>query len=114
MLANEPSVLLPTQQPRRASSSPQTSLTPCLPHFREKLEKELLSVEAIDIFLNSLSCRTAKQYQPFVNQWIKYCQVSNIDLYTASITKGIEFLTKLFNSGDLGYSSLNTARSALS
>ena len=85
-----------------------------MPHFREKLEKELLSKEAIGILLNSLSCGTAKQYQPFVNQWIKYCQVSNIDPYTASVTKGIEFLTKLFNSKDLGYSSLNTATSALS
>ena len=49
-----------------------------------------------------------------VNQLIKYCQHSNIDPYTASVTKGIEVLTKLFNSRDLGYSSLNTARSALS
>ena len=51
--------------------------------------------------------------KPFVSQWIKYSQVSNIDPYTAPVTKGIELLTKLFNSRDLGYSSLHTARSAL-
>ena len=117
MLANEPIVLPPRKDLLYLPNNPEEIHplhTSCLPHFREKLEYELLSEEAIGILLNSLSSGLAKQYQRFVSQWTEYCHVFYIDRYTASVTKGTEFLTKLFKSKDLGYSSLNTAGSALS
>ena len=64
--------------------------------------------------MNSVSLATMKQYRPVIKQWAIFCSNSSIDPFTASVTDGIEFLTTLFYSKDIGYSSINTARSALS
>ena len=78
-----------------------------------RLENSSLSKETIDIIMISLSLGTMKQYGPVIKQWVIYPN-SSIDPFTVSITDGIEFLTVLFYSKDIGYSSLNTARSAIS
>ena len=83
-------------------------------YFRKSLESSSLSKEAIDIVMNSLSLATMKQYRPVIKQWVIFCSNSSIDPFTASATDGIEFLTTLFYSKDIGYSSVNTVRSALS
>ena len=83
-------------------------------YFRKSLESSSLSKEAIDIIMNSLSLATMKQYRPVIKQWVIFCSNSSIDPFTASVTDGIEFLTTLFYCKDIGYSSVNTARSALS
>ena len=56
---------------------------------------------------------TTKQYRSYLLRWADFCQRENIQPYNPGITKAIEFLTELFNSG-VGYSAINTARSALS
>ena len=49
----------------------------------------------------------------YITKWLKFCSDNSIDPDSANIESGIEFLTYLFKS-NLGYSAINTARSALS
>lgn len=56
---------------------------------------------------------TSKQYRTFLERWQTYCSNRKINYLQPGINDAIEFLVSLYDSG-LGYSSLNTARSALS
>jgi hypothetical protein len=56
---------------------------------------------------------TSKQYQVYLERWQKFCSRKNIDVLQPRVGEGIEFLVSLYKSG-LGYSAINTARSALS
>ena len=66
-----------------------------------------ISTKAKDIIM--VSWRT-KQYGVYLKQ---FCKSKGINLLDASVENGINFLATLFTSG-LGYSAINTARSALS
>jgi len=52
-------------------------------------------------------------YSGYINQWKTYCSVLKVDYIHATVPNGLAFLQSLFSKG-LGYSALNTARSALS
>ena len=82
--------------------------------FRQSLID--ISVEAKTLIMNSWSDSTKKNYKPYIKEWMLYAKSRNIDVLSAksSINAGIDFLTHLFNVKKLGYSSVNTARSALS
>ena len=56
---------------------------------------------------------TSKQYQTYLQRWEKYCQSNGLGKVEATVANGIDFLATLFSPG-LGYSAINTARSALS
>ena len=56
---------------------------------------------------------TTKQYQTYLTKWLSYCSENADDVFRPGINQGVEFLVTLFRSG-LGYSAVNTARSALS
>lgn len=54
-----------------------------------------------------------KQYQTFIKRWFQYISERKIDPFSPSVNNVLEFLTVLFNN-ELSYSSINTARGALS
>jgi hypothetical protein len=54
-----------------------------------------------------------KLYSGYISQWKNYCSSRNLNYIHASVASGLAFLQSLFLRG-LGYSALNTARSALS
>ena len=56
---------------------------------------------------------TGKQYHIYLSRWEEFCKSRNINKFSASIENGIDFLASLYEKG-LGYSAINTARSALS
>ena len=56
---------------------------------------------------------TGKQYHSYLERWEKFCSQNAIVENEASVENGIEFLASLYKDG-LGYSAINTARSALS
>ena len=56
---------------------------------------------------------TTKQYHTYLKKWLLYCKENAVDVFRPGVTQGVEFLVSLFHSG-LGYSAVNTARSALS
>ena len=56
---------------------------------------------------------TTKQYNVYLKKWISYCKTFAIKQFKPKLCHVVEFLSKLYDSG-IGYSAINTARSALS
>lgn len=72
--------------------------------FRQKLEKS---------WRKSWRKSTRDQYDVHFRKWMLFCSKRNVDPHDISVGNVIRFLTHLYNAG-LGYSSINTARCALS
>ena len=81
--------------------------------IRSALNDKGFSPQSIDIILKSWRDSTKKQYLTYVHKWIQFCNMHNLNIFTADIAHILEFLTDLVNTG-LTYSAINTARSALS
>ena len=56
---------------------------------------------------------TQKQYKTYFEKWLLFCREREVDYCSPPISAALEFLIGLYAQG-LGYSILNTARSALS
>lgn len=72
-----------------------------------------MSEKSITIILNSWRKTTQKQYEVHIKKFINFCSEKKFNVLKPSVNNTIEFLTNLHEKG-LGYSSLNSARSALS
>ncbi|CAD6208180.1 GSCOCG00010434001-RA-CDS, partial [Cotesia congregata] len=84
----------------------------CRSIVRSGLLKRNVPEDTIDIMIASLSENSIKQYDVCLKKWFHYCQEKGIDLYEASVSEVLEFLTNLFkNSSQCG--SLNSCRAAL-
>ena len=84
-----------------------------MPLISTKLAGYHLSHSAQHLLLSSWRPGTLRQYKYPLQRWEKFCAQNNIDQLQPLIPNVIEFLTSLFDSG-VGYSAINTARSALS
>lgn len=84
-----------------------------VPLIRKQLNNTGVSAAAQEVIMASWWQGTLKQYNTFLAKWELFCRNNKISPSQAITEDGIEFVTSLFNSG-LGYSALNTARSALS
>ena len=73
-----------------------------------------LSSDAKMLIQNCWSEGTIKQYQVYLNHWLSYCRDKGISPITLNVSEGINFLSELYLKRNLGYSAVNTARSALS
>ena len=87
--------------------------SPSLSLIRESLAKYNLSSSAKDVLMASWREGTSKQYHTYLKRWKQYCDDKDIDLFQPGVHNGVEFLVSLYKAG-LGYSAVNTARSALS
>lgn len=67
---------------------------------------------ALDIMMVSLSESSIKQYDTCLKKWYNFCLCKSIDMFRASASEVILFLTTLFESG-AQYGTLNSCRSAL-
>ena len=84
-----------------------------MPYVQEQLQKLGLSPDTIDILMASWRKSTGKQYKTYLSQWVTYCKNKQLDVTHGTINDGLHFLTLLYKQG-VGYSAINTARSALS
>ena len=84
-----------------------------MPLVREQLQKLGLSPDTIDILMASWRKSTGKQYTTYLSRWVTYCKNKQLDVTHATINDGLDFLTLLYKQG-VGYSTISTARSALS
>ena len=85
-----------------------------LPLVRDRLDHNTkLGSLAKDIIMASWRSGTGKQYQSYLSRWESFCKEQGIHHTTATVEIGIDFLASIFQPG-LGYSAINTARSALS
>ena len=100
-------------QPSEGNSSNLAQVgLPSLSLIREGLNHYELSQCAKDVLMASLREGNSKQYQTYLTKWQQYCRERNIDIFEPSIANGIEFIVSLYKAG-LGYSAINTVRSAL-
>ena len=81
--------------------------------IREQFQNRGLSATATEILDAAWRAGTRKQYDRYLEKWRQYCCKRNINPFSSTVEEGINFLAELFETG-LGYSGLNTARSALS
>ena len=97
----------------RNSSNPEKITPNSMSIVRTQLQKSGISEEITDTIMSSWREGTRNQYESVLKQWIIFCSERNESTVPKSARQLLEFLQKLFNKG-LGYSSLNTARSAIS
>ncbi|ODM87763.1 Tyrosine recombinase XerD [Orchesella cincta] len=69
--------------------------------------------ETVNLILNSITTSSWRQYQPTLLKWQGFCRKRNVSPFEFNVQLTSDFLLQLFNS-NVGYGSINTARSALS
>lgn len=84
-----------------------------LQDLREKLKNDGFNNEALDLIMGSWRPATSRLYDRFIEKWKMYALNHNIDPCNPAINNVANFLAGLFGDG-MSYSSLNSARSALS
>ena len=104
-----------TNSPRRQQTeeSVEKDDPGCFSGLRECLKSAGIPENTANIILSSWRGNTQKQYGTYLKKWIKFCDRSKIDKFQPSIADLLKFLTELHDSG-LGYSAVNTAKSAIS
>ena len=80
---------------------------------RQALQRQKLPQRAVDIIMKSWRSGSQKQYATYLNRWIAFCHDRATSVFCRDIHVVLDFLVTLADSG-LGYSAINTARSALS
>ena len=76
-------------------------------------ESKLMSRDALEKLSASWRMGTEKRYNSHVERFVPFCRERFTDPIQATTEMGIEFLTEYFKTG-VGYSSVNSARSAFS
>ena len=96
----------------RGSSLSQETSFDCLRIVRQSYETQGFSQKATSIILQSWRQGTTKQYSSFryIKRWTTYCRQKQIDTVSATVPQALDFLVET----GVGYSALNTARSARS
>lgn len=84
-----------------------------VPTVRKCLREQGVSEAGTNIILASWKPGTGKQYHPHIKRWTQFCGRWNINPLNPSVSNIINFLSDTFNR-NVGYETLNTARSALS
>jgi len=96
----------------KTSSSTQSTTAVGLRLLRKSLKAKGIQGQTAKIVLASWRDSTRKQYASYLARWVSFCDRRKIDPLRATVSDVLTFLTELFNKG-LGYSALNTARSAV-
>ena len=107
----EPSLNTTSQQ--RSTPSLQAVKVDGLHGLRKSLQQRNISEKAATIILQSWSHGMQKQYKLYIKQWIDFCCERQADPYNPPLTTVLDFLVNLQEKG-LSYTTINTARSAIS
>ena len=118
MLIQPPRLLLKKENllrlPHSDTSHPlwqKMQLMACLVSGKASKQQEFQ--KKLEVSLQSWRKSTRNQYGVHYRKWTTFCCERKIDPHDISVNNVLKFLTFLFESG-LGYSSINTARSAIS
>ena len=102
-----------TKQPTGTPPTSQETVSDSMSLVRRYLNGKGLSTTATTVMEQSWRSGTRKQYATYLQKWRRYCGSRGIDPICPSVEDGINFLAELYESG-IGYSAINTARSAVS
>lgn len=86
----------------------------CMRYIRRYLKNCDIPKRARKLICESWRPNTKKSYSTFIKKWIDFCIERNFNPLAPDVNKLLDFLTCLFYDEKLSYSSLNTARSAVS
>ena len=103
----------PAEQTRSASQPPPDALSTGMYYLRRSLHIKGILGDAAELCIKGWRESTVRQYAPFLRQWEQYCQELAEDPFSPSQAAVVNFLSKLYRENK-GYSSINTARSAIS
>ena len=109
MLQNPPD----TVSQRCTSPLEEPAAVNSLQTLRRTFEQRGISSQATDIIIQSWTSGTRKQYQPYIKKWLEFCHGRENNPYDLPIATVLDFVVSLHEKG-LGYSTLNTYRSAIS
>ena len=98
----------PTSTPTAQQATPNG-----LSALRESFTQFNVSPDVTKILMASWRVGTQKQYKTYIEKWLAFCHQRGITYSSPKINEGLDFLMTLYNQG-LSYSTINTARSALS
>ena len=96
-----------------ATSTTQNPASDGLSFIRNTFAQQDLSSVITGILMASWRTGTKKQYKTYVERWLAFGRERKINHSSPKIGEALQFLMSLYNQG-LTYSTINTARSALS
>ncbi|XP_067668322.1 uncharacterized protein [Haliotis asinina] len=114
---SRPSASIPDTPPsskRVYETSTQQNETCSVSCIRQSLTRRGVSDRAACVILQSWRKSTTNQYSTYIRRWIEFSNKREIDTLCPSVSEVLDFLAELYELHNLGYSALNTARSALS
>lgn len=112
--ASETQVGVATSSGQRSDTpTEQDAATDWLSVVRQSLYSKDIPADAAEIILAGWRVSTQRQYKVYIDQWVRFCHRRQVDLFQPTVKVVISFLSELFQRG-AGYSTINTARSALS
>lgn len=103
-----------SESQHRASSATQKASSDSMSSVRKGFRQQGISRRTVNIIMQSWKPGTKNQYQTYIQKWFQYCRKKQISYFPNTVNPVLDFLTELFDDQGLGYSSLNTARAALS
>ena len=112
-VAENPSPSIPETPAKDATPSSQEVRAPGLSLVWKSLKLQGISDEAASIITNSWRVGTKRQYRTCLKKWEEFSCKQQIDPVRPTLIMVLDFMTELYEQGQQ-YSSLNTARSALS
>ncbi len=95
------------------TSAPPEVTYDSVSYIRKSFTDKNISEKATNIIMCSWRSTTQKQYNSAIKKWLLFCNKWKISSVQPSISVILEYLSELFDS-NLGYSAINTTRSALS
>lgn len=84
-----------------------------MPIIRQKFINQGYSNKVIKVLMKGWRIKTKKQYQVYLKKWTLYCKKRKWEPNEYKVQRCVKFLMNLYKE-HLGYSAINTARSALS
>ena len=97
----------------RSSSSSRTTEAHGMQVIRRSLCESDIPTDIINTIMHSWRDGTHKQYNTYINRWLQFCVQETCDPLRPTVKCVLMFLHSLYTKG-MSYSSLNTARSAIS
>ena len=107
---NKHNLVMPGLHKMKSKIAKRSDLMPCI---RSNFIAAGLQESTVEIIMSSWRDSTKEKYNIYLKKWIEYCGQNSINPFNATTYDGLSFLTKMFQSG-ISYSSINSARSALS
>ena len=103
-----------TSSSARKETQPSQKVEPSgMSYIRKSISASSISKSAQDLIIQSWRGKTQAQYSTYLNKWADFCSKRNENPLCAPVAVCLDYLVSLYEDG-LSYSTINTARSAIS